>query len=201
MRTNTSLISRSLLPLLCGLSTLVACDTMSAPEPAARVAGTANADKSGNGGGGLVPFFDSASFHPGPGAVPITCAPNMNNQTHTVGANQYVGTGPATHMGMSDVEITFTYCRTINVPIGGDVIVWASEGPATFVAANGDALHLYFWMTQFLSGKFTLDSANVTGGSGRFANASGQLKGAGFITRPTLVGWYKAGGMITRPNS
>jgi hypothetical protein len=39
------------------------------------------------------------------------------------------------------------------------------------------------------------------GRHGRFANASGELTGGGWIDRPSLQGYFEFSGLITRPNS
>src|SRR5512143_323623 len=203
MRTQRHSARRSFLPALFGLVTLAACDAVSGPASPTRsiAAASLSATKSGVGGSGMVPFTDSADFHALAGAPPITCAPTNTGATHTVKANQYVGAGPATHLGMTAASITFASCRTIDVPVGGDLLVWVSVGPFTLEAANGDLLEGDFSMSQYASGRFVIDSANITGGTGRFANASGQAKGGGVIDRSTLSGHWKMSGLMTRPNS
>lgn len=200
MRTPMSSSRRVALPLLLGLVSLIACDTANVPEPnpGRFAANTANAAKSG--GTGMVPFADSGSFHATADAGHISCAPTANNQVRTP-TDKYIGSGPGTHVGMSILRFSFTYCTTINMAGPDGYVLWTTEGPFTIEAANGDELEGFFYATQFATGNFRLDSVNVTGGTGRFANASGRLNGQGYINTGILAGWYKMSGLITRPNS
>ena len=66
-------------------------------------------------------------------------------------------------------------------------------------AANGDQTHSTFVMTQDATGPFELDSFTITGGTGRFANASGSGSGSGWIDVSTLNGYWHARGTMSSP--
>jgi hypothetical protein len=76
------------------------------------------------------------------------------------GRAQMSSEGRATHLGR--LEMTATHCASY-APAGGE---------ATMVAANGDALFLGYSGTCDESGSCSID-AQVTGGTGRFEDASG----------------------------
>ena len=87
------------------------------------------------------------------------------------------GTGVATHLGFSTVE--FTVC---GMPVGGGNHVF-TPGPTMGVAtaANGDEL----WFTDH-HGTLTAGTneirvhSTIVGGTGRFANATGEMDNVGY---------------------
>lgn len=86
---------------------------------------------------------------------------------------QITGTGTSSHLGKS----TFVAISTINLTTAPP---FQLSGTATFTAANGDEFYTTFTGTATPNG----DGSNtvemehtITGGSGRFMNASGSLTG------------------------
>jgi hypothetical protein len=91
-----------------------------------------------------------------------------------------VGTARVSHLGKSTFSSTYTVTLT-----GGNTFTIA--GNQTVVAANGDMLFLSFTGSGTFSGTFGIDQTTetsvvwtVTGGTGRFADASGSLTGTAF---------------------
>ena len=77
------------------------------------------------------------------------------------------GEGHATHLGR--FTITLNHCGKPNLPL--------SDGQGTFVAANGDLLHITYFGVGGLTGAppiFGFESrVTFAGGTGRFAEATG----------------------------
>ena len=98
-----------------------------------------------------------------------------------VSANDFVGAGTATHLGLYDEVGSVQFSDT------ADPTVSHLEASATYTAANGDQLYATF--SGELNGVTGAISATVTytGGTGRFANASGTA---------TLSGQLLPGGSI-----
>jgi hypothetical protein len=97
-----------------------------------------------------------------------------------------VGTARVSHLGRSTFSSTYTVTLT-----GGNTFTVA--GNQTLVAANGDMLFLTFTGTGTFSGTFGVDQTTetsviftITGGTGRFADASGSLTGT--VLTETLSG-------------
>lgn len=194
---------RRLFPLLLATAALAACDRVNAPDaPRRGTAGSPLAARSGMGGTDSVPVAVRADFNRLAGAAPIACQPNMYGMVHTIASSRYVGSGTATHLGASTVNIAFTSCLTIYATPPGttDMLVFEASGPLSFAAANGDSLFGNGVMKQYYSGRFVIDSIVLTGGTGRFGNATGRLAGEGAIDRTTLVGTLGASGVMSRPN-
>jgi hypothetical protein len=91
-----------------------------------------------------------------------------------------VGTARVSHLGKSTYSSTYTVTLT-----GGNTFTVA--GNQTVVAANGDMLFQSFTGSGTFSGTFGIDQTTetsvvwtVTGGTGRFADASGSLTGTAF---------------------
>jgi hypothetical protein len=91
------------------------------------------------------------------------------------------GTGTATHLGSYTVDLSF--CAR-----AGGIL---DDGLGTFIAANGDRLHLTFEGTSAFAPPFTLSfssNAVFTGGIGRFDGASGQAVVTGTLDVRAGVG-------------
>ena len=189
--------------LVLGLAALTACENASAPNPGTRVITNATtlAAQSSLGGSGWLPFTYNADFKSLAGSPPVTCSPNGAGMAYTVGAREYVGEGPASHMGMTRMTVTFASCVTAFQPEGDDLLVFTTIGPVKMVGANGDEIHGTFAMKQYASGRFAVESATISGGTGRFANASGELSAEGWINRETHIGYVTLTGTISRPNT
>jgi hypothetical protein len=107
-----------------------------------------------------------------PGSPPIASA-NVN------------ATGVATHLGQFTLAIPHTVIFTPTFPRH-------SSGFYNFVAANGDTLSASFTgLVNPIPGGFaTVESANITGGTGRFAGATGDftVERIALIDPATLTG-------------
>jgi hypothetical protein len=79
------------------------------------------------------------------------------------------GTGNATHLGRF----------TLTSPVVGDTSTQAATGTYEFTAANGDTLTADFTgqatPTPIPGVLFIVDTATITGGTGRFADATGSF--------------------------
>ena len=97
------------------------------------------------------------------------------------GPNTFIGTGTATHLARYDEAGSVEFSAT------EDPTVLHLEALATYTTANGDQIHAAF--TGQLNGVTGAISATVTytGGTGRFANATGMA---------TLSGQLGASGTI-----
>jgi hypothetical protein len=84
-----------------------------------------------------------------------------------VSANDFVGAGTATHLGLYDEVGSVQFSPT------ADPTVLHLEAESTYTAANGDQLHAV--ITGQLNGLTGVITATVTyvGGTGRFTNATG----------------------------
>ncbi len=110
-----------------------------------------------------------------------------------------VGEGPVTHLGLTQIETT-------------DQVVNLVTGSATatyhFVAANGDDITVLFtevFLPATIPPNLTfLGSWTITGGTGRFAGASGSgtTEGTVIFTGPDVgVGHFTMTGTISSPGS
>lgn len=188
---------RPTLALLLAVTALGACDRATAPDATRRPdAATLGAASARVGGSDMVPLVIRATFEVAADAKLITCTPVQAGITVR---DTYTGTGNETHAGKVSFTIIFDAC-TLVLPPGGSA-AWIAQGRSTVTAANGDLIYSTFNMTQFVNGDFVLNSFFITGGTGRFANASGEMSGSGWIDRPTLKGYFTFSGLITRPNS
>lgn len=197
MRSCFQTARRPAVALLFAATTLAACDGVTTPDSAFDPGAAAlNLATAGAGGSGMVPHVIRATFEVAAGATPILCAPT---QAGVFVADKYTGVGNVTHAGKSSIAIVFDAC-TLVLPPGGSAM-WTAQGHATLTAANGDLIHTTFTMTQFVTGDFVLNSFTITGGTGRFANATGSMSGSGWISLTTFKGYFEFSGLITRPNS
>lgn len=81
------------------------------------------------------------------------------------------GTGNATHMGLTDMVIH-------EVVYMDFMYEWHAEADVVLTSANGDELHFNYTSTidaSVLEELIIVGNCNITGGTGRFANASGSL--------------------------
>ena len=84
-----------------------------------------------------------------------------------VSANDFVGAGTATHLGLYDEAGNVQFSPT------ADPTVLQVNASSTYTAANGDQLHAVFSGTlNALTGAITA-TVTYVGGTGRFSNASG----------------------------
>jgi hypothetical protein len=103
------------------------------------------------------------------------------------------------HLGRTTGLLMLTVVPT-GAPVGGKLPV-AISGPVTYKAANGDELRALF------SGTGEIDLAtgdvefggveNYSGGTGRFADASGQSTLEGTASQATNTGFYVTAGRIS----
>jgi hypothetical protein len=196
MRSCFETARRLALALLFAATTLAACDGVTTPgsafDPEAAALNLATAEA---GGSDMVPHVVRATFGVAAGAR-ILCTPTQAGISLN---DTYTGTGNVTHAGKSSIAIVFDAC-TLVLPPGGSA-AWTAQGHSTVTAANGDQIYSTFTMTQFVTGDFVLNSFTITGGTGRFANATGSMSGSGWISLTTLKGYFNFSGLITRPNS
>ena len=198
MRSCLQRTRRPSVALLFAATTLAACERVTAPDPASDLGAAAlNSAKSGVRGSDMVPISIRATFGPAADAKPILCAPTQAG--FSIPVDKFSGTGNITHAGMSSISDVFEACALVLPP--GSGAAWTARGRTTVTAANGDLIYLTFTMTQFVTGDFSLDSYAISGGTGRFANATGSVTGSGWIDRTTLQGYFECTGLITRPNS
>ena len=138
--------------LLIAMSALV----LAAALPAAAVAGPGGTDRPIVGSGSATSTFDFGRF-----PIPATD----------------VGTAHLSHLGQS----TYTSHYTVTF---SSATAFTVAGTATFVAANGDMLFATLTGTGTLGGVFGVGQttattlvSTITGGTGRFADASGTMTG------------------------
>jgi hypothetical protein len=142
----------------------------------------------------------SAQRLPGEPGVPFTTRRYRFNAIGTVPepgcdavgeSRRYLaGDGSATHLGSYTVQLSF--CAR-----PGGIL---DDGLGTFVAANGDLLHLTFEGTSAFAPPFTLNFTSYalfTGGTGRFDGASGQAMVTGSLDVRTGAGDGAWEGMLS----
>jgi len=123
-----------------------------------------------------VPFRTSSYLFHG-----IAAAPEPGCDAPGESRRYLAGEGNATHLGRYTVELSF--CARAGGVLG--------DGRGTFVAANGDLLQFTFEGTSTFVPPFTLSFtsfATFTGGSGRFAGASGEAVVTGTLDVRTGAG-------------
>ena len=182
--------------LLLALGTLAACELATAPDGASGPGAPALSVQSpGPGVSHTVPFVFRGTIAVTSDSRRIPCGGLPGASV----AAEYAGTGNATHLGKSSFTLTFDSC-TLGQPLGGPV-AFIVQGSLTLTAANGDLLRGSISFTQFVNGDAVLDSFAFTGGTGRFANAAGELSGGGHIDPAILAGEIELEGCITRPTA
>lgn len=183
-------MKRLTLSMLAPLAFAAACDADRAPTAIDAVVMAPAAYKGGQPA--FVPFTVRETFGVAPNAAPLLCAPAA---AQVAIPDLYISGGVASHLGKTSSLVTFETCALI-MPVGTGATV---TGHIVMTAANGDELHSTFVMTQDAAGPFELDSFTITGGTGRFANASGSGSGSGWIDVSTLNGYWHARGTMSSP--
>ena len=137
----------------------------------------------------VVPFIARGTFQPDGGA--IVC-PFVG----TVPA-VFIGTGVMSHLGKTTFVVTWQTC-TLNAQ--GQI---TATGVLNFAGANGDAVEGTFTQTFTLFSpvisRFDLAPIVITGGTGRFAGATGSARGNGSIDEAALQGVFEISGTLTPP--
>lgn len=138
--------------------------------------------------GHLVPFRASITTHDPPDGsyLPPSCEGGAWDFATT-------GSGVVTHLGR--VAWQQTHCTRVDFQAGEG---WVEDGQAIMTAANGDMLVVSYDVTFTFDERYsylTIQSWEVTGGTGRFAGATGSGTGVGmgdyavdFITHSEWVG-------------
>ena len=105
-------------------------------------------------------------------------------------------TGTMSHLGLVD-DVIHTASCSINA--SGMLVM---SGTADVIAANGDRLHNPSWTLVLdpATGAFHFTQLVLTGGTGRFANASGFFAGGG-VFLPDGSGTFTVEGMISTVGS
>ncbi len=142
---------------------LVACGPDAAHDPLGPAASTASADARGD----AAPASGHQQALPFRGTLEAS-----ETHTHTGTGTVLihgVGTGTATHLGRF----------TLDFDLVGDLATLATETSLTLTAANGDALTATATGQATLAADFLslthVESATITGGTGRFADATGSF--------------------------
>jgi hypothetical protein len=154
--------------ILAGLSALAVagCETDGPTMPAA--AGLLEVSKR-TGEVGLVPFKAQYTWRI------VGRAPSPGCDGPGEARAFLVGEGTGTHLGR--FTITLNHCGRPNLPL--------SDGHGTFVAANGDLLHITYFGVGGLTGAppiFGFESrVAFAGGTGRFTDATGEATVLGTI--------------------
>lgn len=101
------------------------------------------------------------------------------------------GSGRDTHLGNTSFVITIESCA-----FGAEGLV--SSGHDVVTAANGDQLFKNWTdVANPLTGAIVWPQVTFTGGTGRFADATGSMTGTGWIDPATGVGGFSLSGMIS----
>lgn len=189
MRAWLQFARRPLPALLVGLAALVACDSPTAP--ALGVDAVSMSAPSRAGGTVMVPFSLRQSNRPAPDAVLVPCTPL---EAGVALPSRIVGTGVATHLGKVTSIRTAATCA-----VSAEGVLTIS-GSVVHTAANGDQLFATFTATITPEGIMHI-SATFTGGTGRFAHATGSVSGRGTFDARSGSGVATVTGVISRPNS
>jgi hypothetical protein len=110
--------------------------------------------------------------------------------TETTGAvRRLVGTGEATHLGRFTLTSDFTVDTTTG--IGSGTAIWtAASGDQIFTTSAGQAVIAFPVAT-------ITETHTITGGTGRFAGASGSIVLARTLNIPTLISSASITGSIS----
>ena len=105
------------------------------------------------------------------------------------------GTGNATHLGR------FTFAR----PHLGNLATGSTSGSYHFIAANGDTLTANFSgqtsPTSIPGVLSTVETATITGGTGRFADANGEFTVVRLVDQATMTTFGSFEGTISSPGA
>ncbi len=101
------------------------------------------------------------------------------------------GTGIATHLGRFTLSGTFTL----------NLATATGAGTSVYTAANGDQLYVSVTGSAVVGGGFAVvtESVTVTGGTGRFENATGTLTVIRRVTQATGMATGTIEGTVTLP--
>ena len=145
----------------------------------------------------MVPYKADASFWPG--TTDVTPCYFDGTQVAALSASS-VGEGRHTHLGWATSVITDDYCTAF---LDGSLL---AGGTFTHTGANGDSFS-GLWDAFFTPPTFEFvanEKAHplvATGGTGRFAGASGYFYGGGTIDPATGAGTFSAQGVISSVGS
>ena len=147
---------------------------------------------------------EAGIIHESPDPVSSNANNNSNNvpfigeytTTHQMlggpAMQRITGVGSATHLGASTFVATVTVNITPPPP-------FAVQGTAVFTAANGDQFYTSIVGTTTPTGPTSATGSfvhTITGGTGRFADASGQLVATSSFNPQTLTGLVNFEGSI-----
>jgi hypothetical protein len=145
----------------------------------------------------MVPFTLREWLDPADDAVPLACEGEGDLQ---VDRNLWTGSAIVTHLGRSVVDLRIESCTTERVPVGEEIHLWTANFTALYTAANGDELWAEGVLRSYDPQRIESD-LTITGGTGRFAGATGWATGAGFRASDAYVAYSEAHGVVSRPNS
>ena len=151
----------------------------------------------------MVPYKTDASFWPGTTDLRL-CFPEGSTTPVAALSAYSVGEGRHTHLGWATSVITDDYCTAI---LDGSTLVGLlAGGTFTHTGANGDSFS-GLWDAFFTPPTFEFVANGkshplvATGGTGRFAGASGYFYGGGTIDPTTGAGTFSAQGVISSVGS
>ena len=188
---------RAVLPILLVSAALSGCDPVLDPEPA--LAGPPDPSVTllarGAFGKDMVPLTVREKIEAAEDAVPIACEGGLQ-----VDKNHWTGSATLTHLGQSAVDVRIESCRTELVPIGEMIHLWTATITNVYTAANGDELRVTGELRSYEPTRIEVD-VWITGGTGRFAGATGSASGEGSRAIDAYVAYDELNGVISRPNS
>jgi hypothetical protein len=172
-------MNRNLLPVVLAVATLAACESATAPSTAVDQSNRA-AVLSGSASGAAAVSIELKTKQVSSGETLVI---GWCDQAGGVLLTAAPGTGTATHIGRFEVQQT----QCVNPTTGA-----ATDGVATLTAANGDEIYMTY-DGQFVPGEPpTADLFyTVTGGTGRFTHAQGEIEVRVIFTSPST--WVATG--------
>ena len=171
------------------LATVTACTDMAAPD--------ASGPLFRHGGDHTVPIKGDFAYSP-IGNPPVACVGGF-------AASDVSGPGETSHLGTTTFEFTVVSCAT---DFGTETLTLI--GPFTLTAANGDAIFfgpstVIFDLSEFLAGTSIFGAleftGEITGGTGRFAGATGSVSGTGLNDFTTASGTFSLNGTVSSVGS
>ena len=139
----------------------------------------------------LVPIKGEAELGVDPAGGMLPCYVPGTDIVATMFPARFVSEGQFSHLGRTTSVIELLSC-TANAD--GTV---SGPGTAVHTAANGDALHAE-WTGAFAQDGSSVLTIEFTGGTGRFADATGQGTGGGLSDPATFAGAWWFEGLISR---